>query len=102
MRDRPPTNCSGIVCVVGLGDVRDTCLPEHMIHASSKCGSVCLQTVMLVVPDDSSAYDVLHDPHLVDWPIPDFAEDTPLVVRSAFLCIYNFLACVSSGEYMLH
>eukprot|EP00959_Pyramimonas_sp_CCMP1952_P225884 4723515-Pyramimonas_sp.AAC.1 len=50
-----------------------------MIHASSKCGSVCLQTVMLVVPDDSSAYDVLHDPHLVDWPIPDFAEDTPLV-----------------------
>mmetsp|Transcript_10881 Transcript_10881/g.18634 ORF Transcript_10881/g.18634 Transcript_10881/m.18634 type:complete len:97 (-) Transcript_10881:577-867(-) len=40
-------------------------------------------TVMLVVPDDSSAYDVLHDPHLVDWPIPDFAEDTPLVVKRA-------------------
>eukprot|EP00240_Pyramimonas_obovata_P011520 CAMPEP_0118932192 /NCGR_PEP_ID=MMETSP1169-20130426/9447_1 /TAXON_ID=36882 /ORGANISM="Pyramimonas obovata, Strain CCMP722" /LENGTH=107 /DNA_ID=CAMNT_0006874811 /DNA_START=169 /DNA_END=492 /DNA_ORIENTATION=+ len=40
-------------------------------------------TVMLVVPDDSSAYDVLHDPHLVDWPVPDFAEDIPLVVKRA-------------------
>jgi len=47
-----------------------------------------VQTVMLVVPDDSSAYDVLHDPHLVDWPVPDFAEDIPLVVRRFIYPVY--------------
>lgn len=41
------------------------------------------QTATLVTPDTVSAYDVLHDPHLAGWPVPDFARDVPIVVKRA-------------------
>mmetsp|Transcript_30902 Transcript_30902/g.42828 ORF Transcript_30902/g.42828 Transcript_30902/m.42828 type:complete len:106 (+) Transcript_30902:218-535(+) len=40
-------------------------------------------TVTLVVADDASAHEVLHDPHLTEWPVPDFNEDVPVVVKRA-------------------
>mmetsp|Transcript_13583 Transcript_13583/g.26103 ORF Transcript_13583/g.26103 Transcript_13583/m.26103 type:complete len:106 (-) Transcript_13583:302-619(-) len=41
------------------------------------------KTVTLVVHDSSSAYDVLHDPHLREWPVPEFYPETPVVVKHA-------------------
>ncbi|KAK3277163.1 hypothetical protein CYMTET_14809 [Cymbomonas tetramitiformis] len=39
--------------------------------------------VTLVVAENATALDVLHSEHLAEWPVPNFDEYTPVVVKRA-------------------